>query len=70
MAPLDGPVEIAQVVATVGAGPKYSETVDKESAHEIITARLAKAHAAAATAAADAAAAAAVATGPGRGSGR
>ena len=53
MAPLSEP-ELAQVVAASPLASRYGETVDRESAHEIITARLATAHAAAATAAADA----------------
>ena len=44
MAPLTDP-EIMQVVARSALVPKYSETIDKDSAHEIITARLAKARA-------------------------
>jgi DNA helicase HerA-like ATPase len=52
MAPLAEP-EIAQVVAASSLATRYGETVDRESAHEIITARLANARAAAATAAAE-----------------
>ena len=51
MAPLSAP-EIASVVAASPLAARYSQAVDRESAHEIITARLANAHAAAATAAA------------------
>jgi DNA helicase HerA-like ATPase len=54
MAPLTD-AEIAQAVATSPLAAKYGQTVDPESAHEIITARLANAHAAVATAAAGAA---------------
>ncbi len=53
MAPLTGP-EIAQALAASPLAAKYGQTVDRESAHEIITARLTNAHAAAATAAAEA----------------
>ncbi len=53
MAPLAEP-EIAQVVAASALATRYGETVDRESAHEIITARLSNARAAAATAAAEA----------------
>ncbi len=52
MAPLAEP-EIAQVVAASPLATRYGEAVDRESAHEIITARLANARAAAATAAAE-----------------
>ncbi len=52
MAPLTEP-EIAQVVAASPLATRYGETVDRESAHEIITARLATASAAAASAAAE-----------------
>jgi DNA helicase HerA-like ATPase len=62
MAPLTD-VEIAQIVAASPLAAKYSQTVDPESAHEIITARLANAHAAAASAAAATAAAGATAAG-------
>jgi hypothetical protein len=44
MAPLTDQ-EIMQVVAQSALVPKYRETIDKDSAHEIITARLAKARA-------------------------
>jgi hypothetical protein len=47
--------EIAGVVAASRMAPKYGEAIDRESAHEIITARLTNARAAAATAAAEAA---------------
>ena len=50
MAPLSDP-EIAQVVAASTMASRYGQAVDRESAHEIITARLATAHAAAAAAA-------------------
>jgi DNA double-strand break repair helicase HerA and related ATPase len=50
MAPLTPP-ELQAVVAASVLEAKYGETVDKESAHEIITARLDQAHAAAAAAA-------------------
>ncbi len=53
MAPLSAP-EIAQVIAASPLASRYGETVDRESAHEIITARLTNARAAAATAAAEA----------------
>ena len=53
MAPLTAP-EIAQVIAASPLATRYGETVDRESAHEIITARLTSARAAAATAAAEA----------------
>ena len=53
MAPLT-PAEIASVVAASPLAGRYNQAVDRESAHEIITARLANAHAAAAAAAADA----------------
>ena len=43
-----------QVVAASALATRYGETVDRESAHEIITARLSNARAAAATAAAEA----------------
>ena len=46
MAPLSEP-ELAQVVAASPLKAKYGTTVDRESAHEIITARLAAAHQAA-----------------------
>src|SRR6476660_1433586 len=59
MAPLTDQ-EIAHVVAQSALVPKYSETVDRESAHEIITARLASAKQAAADAAAQGAIAAGV----------
>ena len=55
MAPMT-PQEIAAAVAASPFALKYGETVDPESAHEIITARLANAHAAAEAAAASAAA--------------
>jgi DNA helicase HerA-like ATPase len=55
MAPLSAP-EIASVVAASPLAARYNQAVDRESAYEIITARLANAHAAAATAAATAAA--------------
>jgi DNA helicase HerA-like ATPase len=58
MAPLS-PEEIAAVVAASPFAAKYGQAVDRESAHEIITARLTNARAAAATAAATAATAAA-----------
>jgi hypothetical protein len=58
MAPLT-PAEIAAVVAASPLAERYGKAVDRESAHEMITARLANAHAAAATAAAAAATAAA-----------
>ena len=51
MAPLT-PAEIASVVAASPLATRYNQAVDRESAYEIITARLANAHAAAATAAA------------------
>jgi DNA helicase HerA-like ATPase len=54
MAPLT-PAEIASVVAASPLAARYGQAVDRESAHEMITARLANAHAAAATAAAAAA---------------
>jgi DNA helicase HerA-like ATPase len=54
MAPLT-PEEIAATVAASPFATKYGQAVDPESAHEIITARLANAHAAAANAAAEAA---------------
>jgi DNA helicase HerA-like ATPase len=54
MAPLTEP-EIARVVAASPLTARYGETVDRESAHEIITARLATASAAAASAAAESA---------------
>ena len=47
MAPLSDP-EIAQVVAASPLASRYGQAIDRESAHEIITARLAMAHAAAA----------------------
>ena len=50
MAPLT-PAEIASVVAASPLAARYGQAVDRESAHEMITARLANAHAAAATAA-------------------
>jgi hypothetical protein len=50
MAPLTD-VEIAAVIAASPLEAKYGQTVDPESAHEIITARLANAQAAAAAAA-------------------
>ena len=53
MAPLTAP-EIAQVIAASPLATRYGQTVDRESAHEIITARLTNARAAAATAAAEA----------------
>jgi DNA helicase HerA-like ATPase len=53
MAPLSE-AEIAQVAAASPLAARYGEAVDRESAHEIITARLANARAAAATAAAEA----------------
>jgi len=53
MAPLT-PAEIASVVAASPLATRYNQAVDRESAYEIITARLANAHAAAATAAAPA----------------
>ena len=53
MAPLT-PAEIASVVAASPLAARYGQAVDRESAHEMITARLANAHAAAATAAAEA----------------
>src|SRR5690242_8086773 len=58
MAPLSD-AELGQVVAASPLQAKYGTTVDRESAHEIITARLQAAH--------DAAAAAAGQTGPGAG---
>ena len=54
MAPLTD-AETAAVVAASMLADRYGEAIDRESAHEIITARLANVHAAAATAAADAA---------------
>ncbi|MCJ7709261.1 MAG: DUF853 domain-containing protein [Chloroflexi bacterium] len=51
MAPLTE-AEIASVVAASPLAARYGQAVDRESAHEIITARLATARAAAATAAA------------------
>ncbi len=54
MAPLTEP-ELAAVVTASPLAARYGETVDRESAHEIITARLATASAAAASAAADSA---------------
>jgi DNA helicase HerA-like ATPase len=53
MAPLSAE-EIARVVAGSPLAARYGEAVDRESAHEIITARLTTAKAAAATAAAEA----------------
>jgi hypothetical protein len=53
MAPL-AEAELAQVVAASTLATRYGEAIDRESAHEIITARLANAKAAAATAAAEA----------------
>jgi len=50
MAPLT-PAEIASVVAASPLAARYNQAVDRESAYEIITARLANAHAAAAAAA-------------------
>ena len=50
MAPLN-PQELAQVIASSPLNAKYGTTVDPQSAHEIITARLAAAHAAVAQAA-------------------
>jgi uncharacterized protein (DUF697 family) len=50
MAPLN-PQELAQVIAASPLNAKYGTTVDPQSAHEIITARLAAAHAAVAQAA-------------------
>jgi uncharacterized protein (DUF697 family) len=50
MAPLD-PQELARVIAASPLNAKYGTTVDPQSAHEIITARLAAAHAAVAQAA-------------------
>ena len=52
MAPLTPSPSSPQVVAASPLAARYGETVDRESAHEIITARLANARAAAATAAA------------------
>jgi hypothetical protein len=52
MGPLTEP-EIATVVAASPLASRYGEAVDRESAHEIITARLTNARAAAATAAAE-----------------
>ena len=52
MAPLS-PAEIASVVAASPLAARYGQAMDRESAHEIITARLANARAAAATAAAE-----------------
>ncbi|HEY3335560.1 MAG TPA: helicase HerA-like domain-containing protein [Candidatus Limnocylindrales bacterium] len=54
MAPLT-PQEISAIVAQSTLAARYNTAVDPESAHEIITARLANAKAAAATAASDAA---------------
>src|SRR6476660_3206516 len=54
MAPLT-PEELAAMVAASPLAGRYGQTVDRESAHEIITARLTNAKAAAATAAAAAA---------------
>ncbi len=54
MAPLTPP-EIASVVAASPLAARYNQAVDRESAYEIITARLANAHAAATAAAAAAA---------------
>jgi DNA helicase HerA-like ATPase len=54
MAPIDE-VQFAGRVATSSLTAKYGQTVDRESAHEIIAARLIAARAAAAQAAADAA---------------
>ena len=54
MAPLTD-AETAAVVAASTLAGRYGEAIDRESAHEIITARLANVHAAAAAAAADAA---------------
>jgi DNA double-strand break repair helicase HerA and related ATPase len=51
MAPL-ADAELAALVAASPLATRYGPTVDRESAHEIITARLATAHAAAAAAAA------------------
>jgi DNA helicase HerA-like ATPase len=53
MSPIDD-VSFAGRVATSALTAKYGQTVDRESAHEIITARLTAARAAAAQAAADA----------------
>ncbi len=53
MAPLT-PTEIASVVAASPLAARYNQAVDPESAHEIITARLANAHAAVAAAATEA----------------
>ncbi len=50
MAPLTD-AEIAQVVAASPLTARYGQAIDRESAHEMITARLAAAHAAAAAAA-------------------
>jgi DNA helicase HerA-like ATPase len=54
MAPLTE-AETASVVAASAMASKYGDAIDRESAHEIITARLTNARAAAATAAAEAA---------------
>jgi hypothetical protein len=62
MAPLTDQ-ELQQVVAASPLQAKYGTTVDRESAHEIITARLAAAHQAAMTAAGGAAGVPGAATG-------
>ena len=67
MAPLTDQ-ELAQLIAGSALNTRYGAAVDRESAHEIITARLAAAHQAAA-AAAHAAAAGAAAGVPGAGTG-
>jgi DNA helicase HerA-like ATPase len=63
MAPLT-PQELQAAIAASPLQAKYGTTIDKESAHEIITARLAQAHAAAADAAGAAGAAGAAQASP------
>jgi DNA helicase HerA-like ATPase len=64
MAPLT-PAEIQQLIAASPLNAKYATTVDPQSAHEIITARLDAAHQAAAAAAAQAAGGGVAAPAPG-----
>jgi DNA helicase HerA-like ATPase len=66
MAPLT-PQELQAAIAASPLEATYGTTIDKESAHEIITARLAQAHAAAADAVGAAAAQASPTTTPGAG---
>src|SRR6185503_17506871 len=66
MAPLTEQ-ELAQIVAVSPLQARYGTTVDRESAHEIITARLANAHQAPAAAAAAAGGASGAAGTPGAG---